>query len=79
MTINWKKLYRAVAARRKEMGVSWRGLADNSGLTASAFTRISQGKPLSAVNMLKVLQIAAPSIHRPLTQYLGDGIIQVKQ
>ena len=79
MTINWKKLYRSVAARRKEMGCSWRELAKNTNLTASAFTRISQGKPLSAANLLKVLQIAAPSIHRPLTQYLGDGILQVKQ
>lgn len=78
MTINWKKLYSSVSKRRKEMDISWRELAVNNGLTASAFTRISQGKPLSAANLMKVLQIASPNIHNALTQYLGNGIIQVK-
>lgn len=54
MTINWKKLYKAVDSYRKAHDLSWRSLATKYGLTASAFTRISNGKPLSAVNFMKV-------------------------
>ena len=60
MTINWKKLYSLASKRRKELDVSWRQLALDNGLTASAFTRISQGKPLSAENYMKVLFILDP-------------------
>ena len=54
MTILWKKLYKAVDSYRKTKDLSWRSLATEYGLTASVFTRISQGKPLSAVNLMKV-------------------------
>lgn len=60
MTINWKKLYTIVSRRRKELDISWRELAKLNGLTASAFTRMSQGKPLSAENYMKVLFILDP-------------------
>lgn len=57
MIIRWVKLYKDVNTRREDLGVSWRILAKDNGLTGSAFTRISQGKPLSTVNFLKVLGI----------------------
>ena len=57
MTINWKKLYRISAKARDTRNVSWRRLALDNDLTASAFTRMSQAKPLSAVNLAKVLKI----------------------
>jgi len=57
MTIHWKKLHVSADKIRRDKGVSWRTLAKGAGLTASSFTRMSQGKPLSATNFIKVLQI----------------------
>ena len=57
MTINWKKLYKIVAKAKDTLQDSWRTLATDNELTASVFTRLSQGKPLSAVNLAKVLKI----------------------
>lgn len=57
MTIKWLKLYKTAAKARDTLQVSWRTLASDNGLTASAFTRISQEKPLSAVNLMKVMRI----------------------
>lgn len=57
MTIKWKKLHKTSEKAKDTLGVSWRTLAAENGLTASAFTRMSQEKPLSAVNLGKVLGI----------------------
>lgn len=58
MRFNWKKLYQALDALRVDSGGgSWRHLATQSGVTPSLFTRISQGKPTSVGNLLKLLEI----------------------
>lgn len=57
MTIKWKKLYKVASKAKDTLQVSWRTLAQDNELTASAFTRMSQEKPLSAVNLAKVLKI----------------------
>ena len=58
MRFNWKRLYEALDNHRKESGLgSWRSLATRSGVTPSLFTRISQGKPTSVANLLKLLAI----------------------
>jgi len=55
---NWKKLYQALDDLRKGSGgESWRSLATRSEVTPSLFTRISQGKPTSVGNLLKLLEI----------------------
>jgi hypothetical protein len=53
MKFNWKKLYEHLDSLRA--GESWRHLAAKSSLTPSIFTRISQGKPTSVRNLLKLL------------------------
>ncbi len=52
MTFRWKSLYSAIDAGRI---ISWRKLAKEHGVTPSIFTRISQGKPISVENLIKVL------------------------
>lgn len=56
MKFNWKKLYDHIDSLRQ--GESWRTLATKHGLTPSIFTRISQGKPTSVRNLLKLMKIA---------------------
>ena len=41
-------------------GESWRSLATQHNVTASLFTRISQGKPTSVRNLLLLLEIVKP-------------------
>lgn len=60
MKLNWKKLYEHIDSLRA--GESWRTLAAKNGLTPSIFTRISQGKPTSVRNMLKLLAITDRTI-----------------
>ena len=61
MIFKWKKLYQALDDLRKGSGgESWRSLATRSGVTPSLFTRISQGKPTSVGNLLKLLAILSP-------------------
>lgn len=57
MRFEWKKLYKAVDSNRKP-GQSWRDLAKAGGFAPSVFTRISQGKAVSVVNLLKILHIS---------------------
>lgn len=57
MIIKWKRLHAALDRRRKELDISWRQLGRDHNLTASTFTRMSQGKSLSAMNLVKVVNI----------------------
>jgi len=58
MRFLWKKLYQEIDSLRG--GESWRSLAVRHGVTASLFTRISQGKPTSVRNLLRLLDIVKP-------------------
>lgn len=58
MRLNWKKLYSSLDEARG--GDSWRTLASKVGVTPSLFTRISQEKPISVANLLKVMEILGP-------------------
>ncbi len=60
MKLNWKKLHEYIDSLRA--GESWRTLATKHGLTPSIFTRISQGKPTSVRNMLKLLAMTDRTI-----------------
>jgi hypothetical protein len=60
MKLNWKKLYEHLDSLRA--GESWRTLATRHGVTPSIFTRISQGKPTSVRNLLKLLAMQDKSI-----------------
>ena len=58
MRLNWKKLYQSLDNHRQASGGgSWRALAIRAGVTPSLFTRISQGKPTSVRNLLRILAI----------------------
>lgn len=60
MRFNWRKLYQTLDQLRQDSGgESWRALALHSGVTPSLFTRISQGKPTSVANLLKLLAIGS--------------------
>lgn len=62
MRLNWKKLYQILDQHRQDSGgESWRSLALRSGVTPSLFTRISQGKPTSVRNLLRLLAILPQS------------------
>lgn len=58
MKFQWKKLYQEIDSLRG--GESWRSLAARYGVTPSLFTRISQGKPTSVRNLLRLLDIVKP-------------------
>lgn len=59
MKLNWQKLYKALDDQRS--GESWRSLALRYEVTPSLFTRISQGKPTSVRNLLKLAEILKPT------------------
>ena len=52
MTFLWKSLHTSLDQSRS---TSWRNLAKRLGVTPSIFTRISQGRPISVENLIKVL------------------------
>jgi len=52
--MNWKEFYKALNDARE--GQSWRSLAKAVGVTPSVFTRMSQGKPISVENLIKILR-----------------------
>ena len=61
MRLNWRKLYQFLdTTRQASGGESWRSLATKSGVTPSLFTRISQGKPTSVKNLLRLVSILPP-------------------
>lgn len=54
MKFLWKKLYDRLEKSRSTR--SWREIAREGGFSPSLFTRLSQGKAISVVNLLKVMQ-----------------------
>ncbi len=69
MKFLWKKLYQQIDSLRG--GESWRSLATAHGVTASLFTRISQGKPTSVRNLLRLLEIVKPLGVRDFVELKG--------
>lgn len=58
MKFLWKKLYQEIDTLRvRSGGESWRSLATRFEVTPSLFTRISQGKPTSVRNLLRLMAI----------------------
>ncbi len=55
MKFLWVSLYKALE-KQKPNNISWRHIARKGNFSPSIITRISQGKPISVVNLLKVLQ-----------------------
>lgn len=55
MKFLWKKLYNHIDSFRCQ---SWREVARAGGFSPSLFTRLSQGKAISVVNLLKILRSA---------------------
>jgi transcriptional regulator with XRE-family HTH domain len=54
-TLDTAALYRAIDTGRQVMGLSWRGLAANLGLSSSTFTRLAQGHRPDADGLLTIL------------------------
>ncbi len=69
MKFLWKKLYQEIDSLRG--GESWRSLANSHGVTPSLFTRISQGKPTSVRNLLRLLEIVKPLGVQHFTELKG--------
>lgn len=55
MKFLWISLYKALD-KQKPPNISWRHIARSGGFSSSIITRISQGKPISVVNLFKLLQ-----------------------
>lgn len=69
MRFLWKRLYQSIDSLRG--GESWRSLATTHGVTPSLFTRISQGKPTSVQNLLRLLDIVKPLGVRDFVELKG--------
>ncbi len=73
MIIKWKRLHSALDRRRKDLGISWRDVAKATQVSCSSFTRISNGLPLSAENMMRVLSILPEFENALIWDYICAG------
>jgi hypothetical protein len=55
MRYKWKLLHRELNKLRETNSLSWRKLAQELEVTPSLFTRISHDKPISVLNLAKVI------------------------
>ncbi len=55
MQFLWKKLYKELSNNRVPNDRSWREIAREGHFSSSLFTRISQGKAISVINLIRVL------------------------
>jgi len=73
MKFLWNKLYHSLDQARN--GRSWREIAREGGFSSSLFTRLSQGKPISVENLLKIVFTMSPSF---MKQSWVDSFVKVK-